>query len=111
MFQLRGDRIFHTYSMCTPVPSARLPCCGCSCVLLLFFACCCCTCLQRSCGPIRSACHVLNFYAELVWEGTFAAGLADFQTVFALLDITPEGRNETGGSRRSMYWLKHKEDY
>eukprot|EP00750_Incisomonas_marina_P005007 INCI13558.1.p1 GENE.INCI13558.1~~INCI13558.1.p1 ORF type:complete len:304 (-),score=57.75 INCI13558.1:92-916(-) len=56
VFQLRGDRIFHTYS-------------------------------------------------------TFAAGLADFQTVFALLDITPEGRNETGGSRRSMYWLKHKEDY
>jgi len=42
---------------------------------------------------------------------TFAAGLAEFQTVFSLLDITPEGRKEKGGNSHNMFWLKHKEEY
>ena len=45
---------------------------------------------------------------------TFAAGLADFSTVFALLDITPEGRGDgttVRSGKRNMYWVKHKEEY
>ncbi|CAB9504918.1 Bacterial protein of unknown function (DUF899) [Seminavis robusta] len=41
---------------------------------------------------------------------TYAAGLADLNATFALLDITPTGRSETGGSN-NMWWVKQKENY
>ena len=42
---------------------------------------------------------------------TYAAGLADLNATFAVLDITPTGRNETGGPASNMWWVKHKESY
>lgn len=41
---------------------------------------------------------------------TYAAGLADLNATFALLDITPVGRNE-GGGPQNMWWVKQKETY
>ena len=41
---------------------------------------------------------------------TFGPGLAEFQTVFSLLDITPQGRNEKEGGG-NMFWVKHMEEY
>uniref|UniRef100_A0A7S3GK72 Uncharacterized protein n=2 Tax=Palpitomonas bilix TaxID=652834 RepID=A0A7S3GK72_9EUKA len=43
---------------------------------------------------------------------TFAAGLATVPTlslVHSLLDVTPEGRAESG--KHPMWWVKHKEEY
>lgn len=41
---------------------------------------------------------------------TYAAGLADLNATFAVLDITPAGRNEMGGPN-NMWWIKQKESY
>jgi len=40
---------------------------------------------------------------------TFGPGLSELNVVFSVLDVIPEGRDETGG--RSMFWVKHKEKY
>ena len=40
---------------------------------------------------------------------TYAAGLADLNATFALLDVTPTGRNET--EHGNMWWVQHAEDY
>ena len=39
---------------------------------------------------------------------SYGAGLADFNSTFAFLDVIPEGRNEKGAN---MWWVKHKEEY
>mmetsp|Transcript_162 Transcript_162/g.434 ORF Transcript_162/g.434 Transcript_162/m.434 type:complete len:260 (-) Transcript_162:1943-2722(-) len=40
---------------------------------------------------------------------TYAAGLADLNSTFNLLDCIPEGRNEK--DQGNMWWVKHKEMY
>lgn len=40
---------------------------------------------------------------------TYAAGLADLNAMFAVLDVTPTGRNEA--DKNNMWWIKHKESY
>ena len=40
---------------------------------------------------------------------TFAAGLGGLSPGMNLLDLTPDGRQET--DKRNMWWVKHKEEY